>query len=698
VPPDASVVRNFLSHVGRRVWWTRAAEGAAAGVLVSVALEVAGWSARHSAWSAAFVVLTLVVVGAALRIALGTSGTSDRTAVLVERRAPQCRNVVLTANELIATNRADYMSTLVYRDAARVVGTLDVSELAPVRNVVVALTIVSGLWLLAVSHVALPALTSLSRPLASAIGLAGIRGIDVRVIPPAYTGRGTQSFHDPSRIEAFAGSSIRVTIHAAAASVALETIASRATLTPGNDGTFEYVLMADAEGYISVAPTTNGRAGVRRLIGLSIIPDAAPRVRITAPARDLFLRDSNHTIDLAMEATDDIGLASLRLRYTRVSGSGERFTFTEGDVPLTLTRRDARTWSARAAWPLAGLGLTQGDMVVYRAIATDNRPGAPPVESDSYIAEIVAPGGDAGPGFALDPEQERYAVSQQMVILRTERLLAKRASMTAESYTGSAQEIAAEQRKVRAEFVFMMGGELADAPDPNGSITDINETAEAEGEADLLAGRAANRGRMALVNAIRYMSRASTSLTTADLAAALPQERSALAQLEQAFSRTRILLRALTQREALDLSRRLTGTMTDAATDVRSSADPQMNPRVVALRRSLSGVATLAGEPAFGADASAEASALAVRVLQADPSSKALQEAAGRLTAAAADIGRGRSAEARVSLDRAATALSGVLRSGMNDAPAGSARPTDSRVSGALTDALRHRRRSGGTP
>jgi hypothetical protein len=691
VPPDVAVVRAFLTRVARRIWWTRAAEGAAAGVLVSLALQAVGWPSQSSAWLAALAVMTLAVIGAALRIALGTRGTSDRIATLVERRAPQCRNVVLTAGELISTNESDYISTLVYRDAARMVGTLDASALAPARNAVVALAIVSGAWLLAESRVALPALTSVSRPLAAAIAGTGIQNIDVRVIPPPYSGRGTQTFHDPSRIEAFAGSSIRVTIHAAAASVALETLTSRATLARGSDGTFEHVLVADAEGYISVAPATNGRAGVRRLIGLSIIPDAAPHVRITAPARDLFLRDSNHTIDLAMEATDDIGLASLRLRYTRVSGSGERFTFTEGDVPLILTRRDARTWSAHAVWPLAGLALTQGDMVVYRAVATDNRPGAPPVESDSYIAEIVAPGVDAGPGFALDPEQERYAVSQQMVILKTERLLAKRASMTADSYAGSAQEIAAEQRKVRAEFVFMMGGELADAPDPNGSITDINETAEAEGEADLLAGRAANRGRMALVNAIRYMSRASTSLTTADLTAALPQERSALAQLEQAFSRTRILLRALTQREALDLSRRLTGVTTDAATDVRPSADPQPDPRVAALRRSLSGIATLAGAGAFGADASAEASSLAERVMQADPSSKPLQEAAGLLTSAASDIGRRRSAEAHVSLDRAATALSGVLRSGMVDAPAGSASPTDSRVSGALTDALRHR-------
>ena len=65
-------------------------------------------------------------------------------------------------------------------------------------------------------------------------------------------------------------------------------------------------------------------------------------------------------------------------------------------------------------------------MVVYRAAATDKRPGAPPSESDSYIAEILAPGSEAVAGFAIDQDQERYALSQQMIIVKTERLIAKR--------------------------------------------------------------------------------------------------------------------------------------------------------------------------------------------------------------------------------------------------------------------------------
>src|SRR6185295_3550524 len=146
-----------------------------------------------------------------------------------------------------------------------------------------------------------------------------------------------------------------------------------------------------------------------------------------------------------------------------------------------------------------------------------------------------------------------------------------KAQMSAEDYADASAELAAEQRKVRVEYVFMMGGELADV-DPT-DLTELNEEAEAAGEDELLAGRMANRGRIALLRAIRSMSRAAAALTTAELAPALTHERAALTQLERAFSHTRIILRALTEHERLDFTRRLTGTLTDAARDTRPAVE-----------------------------------------------------------------------------------------------------------------------------
>jgi hypothetical protein len=328
-------------------------------------------------------------------------------------------------------------------------------------------------------------------------------------------------------------------------------------------------------------------------------------------------------------------------------------------------------------------------MVVYRAVAADQRPGAPPSESDSYIAEVVAPGGVAAAGFALDPEQERYAVSQQMVILKTQRLTAQKASMADDAYTNAAQEIAAEQRKVRAEFVFMMGGELADAPDPNEDPNMLNEEQEAEGEADLAAGRNLNQGRVALLRAIRSMSRAAASLTNLDLSTALTHERAALVQLERAFARTRILLRALTERERLDLTRRLTGTLTDAARDTRPAAEPELDTRAIALRRTLAGIAALAGESTFSPDAASRASNLAEAVLRVDASSKSLQSAAALLSSATTALSANKPNEARELLDRATAEIAGAIRGELPPAPRQPRAADLGRLDGALVDQLR---------
>ncbi|MEJ7811702.1 MAG: DUF4175 family protein [Gemmatimonadaceae bacterium] len=700
-PPESAAVRAILARAARRLAWMSAAEGAAIGLGLALALAAAGWPAPGAAWRSVFAGLSLAAAGAGARV-LTSSGRRRHVAHLVERRAPQCRNLLVTASELLARSAAshstphvaEHVRTIVLRQAARLAGGLDPAALFPARNALTALGAAAMLWALVVSRAALPRAvraTRSSQP-ASPAPAASITIVDVTIAPPAYAAAPAQSLRDPARVEALVGSRVRLTVRATAAAVSIETVRGRQVLAAAGPNAFTGELLADADGYIAIAPaTSDGRVGTRRLIGLTVAADAAPRVRLTAPGRDLLLPDARHTIELGVEADDDIGLASLRLRYTKVSGAGERFTFAEGQVPLEIARAGARRWTARARWRLDGLGLEPGDMVVYRAVATDARPGSAPSESDAFIAELLAPGGGAAAGFALDPEGERYAVSQQMVILKTERLAARRGALTAAAFTAEAQELAAEQRKVRAEFVFMMGGELADDGSEAGS-TDLDEVAEAEGESDLAAGRSANQGQVALRRGIRAMSRAAAALTRADLALALTHERAALAQLERAFSHARIILRALAQRERLDPSRRLTGVMTDIARGARASAEPELAPRVTALRAALSAIAELAGSPRSGADAPERALALAERVLRVDPSDEALHEVAELLATAAGAMGRGRADDARSSLDRAATRLATALRAGLPQTSRPALPPELNRLSGALNDALRHPR------
>jgi hypothetical protein len=236
----------------------------------------------------------------------------------------------------------------------------------------------------------------------------------------------------------------------------------------------------------------------------------------------------------------------------------------------------------------------------------------------------------------------------------------------------------------------MMGGELAaEVEQAAAGIGDLQEEDHIEADDEAIAGRLANQSRFALVHAIRSMSRASDALTRAVLDQALVEERLALDQLQLAFSRTRYILRALTEREQLDLSRRLTGPLDEAARAVRPAARPLSQERVSALRGVLAGILAIAGSAEFGQDAASSAVAHAETLLRVDPSDAALQDIAAHLGEAAAAIHDGRVNDARALLDRAATGLSNAVADALPDASSRLHTIELNRLDGARTDALR---------
>jgi hypothetical protein len=277
-------------------------------------------------------------------------------------------------------------------------------------------------------------------------------------------------------------------------------------------------------------------------------------VRISAPAKDLLLTDGSRAIPVTVAATDDMGLQALELRYTKVSGSGEQFQFTEGTLPMTIDRKSAREWTADVQLALSPLRLGPGDSLVYRAVARDARPGEAGLgTSDTYFVEIAGPGQVALEGVDMPPEMERYAMSQQMIVLKLERLQKRAPSMTGAERSEEAGALAAEQRTVRANFVFLLGGHVED------------EEEEAAQSHEIQEGRLENTARRDIDAAISHMSRAEQGITALDFSAALPPARAAVESLQRAFGRARYLLRALPGRNRPDPSRRLAGDVSDAA-------------------------------------------------------------------------------------------------------------------------------------
>jgi hypothetical protein len=697
--PDAARLRAFLAGATRRRALVTALEWAALGFISAqiVTLAIAAVFARELAVRQLLLLYGGLSGVGVIAGAIGALLVRPPIAPIVERRATNCRNIIITAAELLVqpARVPFHIGAAVCSEASRLSGGLDVNRLFPARRAAVAWV---GSMALALAVLA----GLLMRPGSSSGAVAGgtevwqpaVTNVEVTVSPPAYAGQDVQTLRNPGRIAALAGSRLQLRVRAAAATLALETLAGRQLLQPQGDGTFRTELAADADGFIALEPlAASGRAGVRRLIGLSVTPDRAPRLRITTPGRDLILPDARRTVAVSIDADDDMGLAALRLRFTRVSGSGEQFTFTEGELPLQVTRVDARNWRASASIPLQSLAPAAGDMLVYRAVATDQRPGAAPAESDAWIIEISAPGAIASEGFAINDEDDRYALSQQMLILKTERLRARASAMPADSVSLESLSLAAEQRAIRAEFVFMMGGELAEEVLAAANMDDLNEEAHAEADDEAIAGRLANQGRLSLLQAIRSMSRANSALTATDLTRALTEERAALNYLERAFSRTRYILRALTQRERLDLSRRLTGMLDAAGRAVRPIADPQLDAHTARLRRTLAELATLSAG-ITDADAAVRLGRLAQAVLQVDAAAQPMQQISRQLQEAAQALTDGRGEGARTLVDSATVDLARLVRAGLLASPSAQ-RPAElKRLEGALVDALRTRGRS----
>ncbi|MGE3275738.1 MAG: hypothetical protein AB7O67_11545 [Vicinamibacterales bacterium] len=609
----------WLGHVRRRFRMAALADAvtaaAAAGGGAGLLLVLAGMPAH------APVLAATAALGAGLVTA--TRGwrrwTTPATARVADRRA-SLDNLLVTAEELDRQRMAVQPSVVdaIWRRLDERTSAVAPSAIAPLvlpaaRGALTGLVALALLW--SVARPDGPGLTDSLVPAAAAAGAVGIDGLVVVTTPPAYAGLETESATDPGEVRALTGSELRLDVTASGDEVLLVGDGAAVPLVVEGGGRFHTTLDITESTSVILRPrAADGRTGRERLLTITAVPDAPPTVRISAPARDVRLEDPSGRVVVEMDAGDDIGLRRLSLSYTRVSGAGENFSFTEGEVPVVVSKADVRSWHGRAVLDLAALGLQDGDAIVYRARVTDGRPGADSVQSSSYLVEIGREGGASSEGFALPKDEEREGLSQQMLIIHTEALEKRRGSLSAEAWTEETQRLAAEQRMVRAEFVFMTGGEVED------------EVAEAEQSHELAEGRLENSSQIELLTAIRAMSRAESALNDGDTTTALVHEREGLAALQRAFARRRYFLRTTPERARIDLERRLSGDRAEASSWTRTlrPEDAATIEVVTALVRELaSGTAGAIGAP------------LAARVAAFDPAWPELQEAARTMVNAA---------------------------------------------------------------
>jgi hypothetical protein len=709
VSPDEPKVAAFIAAAERRTrtlaaieasGWALCGAGIAAGaaLMLHVRPGIAG----------ALSVLAAIVT-AVLWIADGWRRRTARSAIVagIERAHPELRNLLVTAHELTLTQELRErrpsspplkvppgVRARVFADTAKTIQTADLRSAIPsasairaaITGVGVSLIVAGGLAVTrtARAHAMITASSPISFHSRSAAVATGDLHVTATIQPPGYTRLPAQTVVDPVELHAVEGSALSLEIGSPGDRVVIEHDDGSRTLARGVDGRFADRLVLTKTGFLVVSSP----GGAKRIVPLVIAPDALPVVQLTAPGRDLIYSGGNPRIVFEARATDDFGVRDLALRYTKVSGSGEQFEFKEGSIPLTIARGSDREWQGTAARALADLDLKEGDMLVYRAVASDARPGNGSASSDAFFVEISKLGAAAGDAFTLPEEETRYALSQQMLIVKTERLIKRQPSMLPAEVTETALNLAVEQRMIRAEFVFMLGGEVQD------------EEVEAQESTELQEGRQQNRGQQDVRAATQAMSIAGKYLTGTQLTSALGAERAAVTALQRAFSKDRYILRALATRSPLDLTRRLTGDLSQAADWRRRRSEAPANRRAALLQDLLEGIGAMSGAGAVPPIHATPATTtgmsdlarqqllvLAEQALRIDPGSAALRQAAADLQRIA-DTWRASSAQSRTSaLDGVSSRIAGEAQKALAAAPA-QPRSAAPALRGAFVDAL----------
>lgn len=672
--PFSRVLDRTLNRLRARQVLRAVAIGAAAAVVTNVILLLL---LVHSGWRIGVAAAVFMLCTSGVLRRLRRDSTARTAAVALERTDTSLRNLAVTAAQLLESPESirPYMRERVYREASARASAIDPRRAVPLaRDAAVLAGVVSAALVLTLVRApavgSAPSSASPSEPSAATYA-ASATDLIVELTPPAYTGRTPSRLVNPAALEVLGGT--EAAIRAPGGSGARIRVNGSA-LPVRADGSARMTLTDS--GYVSVES-----GSMQRLLPLTVTPDAAPIVRVTAPAKDLRVASNTATIPIAASAADDLGLASFELRYTVVSGSGEQFTFTEGTLPGSVQRGSDRSWQLATTLSLAALKLEAGDALIYRAVAVDRRPaGAGTAASDTFFVEIAGPGDVPLEGVEMPPERERYAMSQAMIVLKLERLQGREKSLTSGALAEEAGNIAAEQRAVRANFIFLLGGEVQD------------EEVEAEHSHEISEGRFANQARKDIVAATVLMTHVEKALAAVSTREALPPARAALKALQRAFGNRRYLLRALPSRVRLDPARRLTGDTSAAANWDRALAAPAPDPVTESARAALADLLTISAalgsergqtgvrpgsdsgqtgvrrvDPG-GAAASQDARfdigsptgalrELGERILTASARAPDLQSAAVDVAAARAAIAEGRIDAAREALRRAAAPL-----------------------------------------
>jgi hypothetical protein len=143
---EQNTLEHFLDAARRRADQGMAITGASIGLAVAALLTIVGWPIRDGL-GPLLLLGALTGVGGGLRWALLRRASRRSVAVQIESRVPACRNLLVTASELLEGSRVDpYVAALVYEQAAALTASLALPAVLPNRAAVQRLIVAAVVW------------------------------------------------------------------------------------------------------------------------------------------------------------------------------------------------------------------------------------------------------------------------------------------------------------------------------------------------------------------------------------------------------------------------------------------------------------------------------------------------------------------------------------------------------------------------
>lgn len=416
-----------------------------------------------------------------------------------------------------------------------------------------------------------------------------IEELHVRVLPPAYSGLSTEEVAGDAPVRVLAGSRIEVdlTAHGTVEGATLSFNGASNAMSALGTGRFSGAFTANASGAFETRLIADERSAPASVVrAIEVYQDVAPEARITEPAQDQLLRAvPDAPIVVRWRATDDLGLASVALKYIKSRGLGDAAKFTNGEAGIgSVERVSGREWKGTTALDLRRLDVQPGDTLVFWIEARDRNPNVNTGRSASLAIGVSAKElAKLSLSDLMPNEIGRFLLSERQIIMHTEKLQSERARLSQLELKRRANEIAAEQREFKNSFndYIHLEGEGEEQRSETGekpaTVEDEVRASENERTAPHFHGipeppTNAPTSVKEMIGAIRAMWDAEDSLTNADTKQALNYERDALAHLKRAQTAVRYVPPVVAQSKPLDLKRRYAGELAEIKTRLEKLA------------------------------------------------------------------------------------------------------------------------------